>query len=157
MTTVAQYFFACTDRHHPSGCWIWHGSSGSGGYGLLWDGKKHRLAHRIAYELVVGPVSDDVLVLHSCHVRLCVNPEHLRPGTHLENSADCKAAGRDLHARGEKQHLAKLTAPAVLEMRRLRASGAKLRELSERFGVSQVQVSNIVRGKHWAHLPGAAA
>lgn len=155
--TLAQQFFACTDRNDPSGCWIWHGNMSCAGYGLLWIGHKHRLAHRIGYELVCGPVPDDVLVLHSCHVRSCVNPAHLRPGTHRENSADCKAAGRENTARGERQHLAKLTAPAVLEMRRMRASGAKLREIASRFGVTETQVSNIVRGKHWAHVPGVAA
>jgi len=59
-----------------------------------------RLAHRIAYQLVVGPIPDGLVLDHLCHTRdpdcadnancphrRCVNPAHLEPVTRRENIA----------------------------------------------------------------------
>jgi hypothetical protein len=79
------------------GCWEWTGmrikssraTRNGSGYGYLWlEGKMVR-AHRLAYELFVGPIPDGALVLHSCDRPWCVNPEHLRVGTHSDNARDC--------------------------------------------------------------------
>lgn len=65
-------------------CWLWLGT-GSGGYGAFrWMGKM-RQAHRLAYELLVGPVPADRELDHLCRVRRCVNPDHLEPVTHRTN------------------------------------------------------------------------
>jgi len=70
----------------PSGCWLWTASRNPGGYGQIWaNGKAARHAHRIAYELLVGPIPDDLELDHLCRVRHCVNPAHLEPVTHAEN------------------------------------------------------------------------
>lgn len=57
-------------------------------------------------------------------------------------------------ARGERMRR-KLTESAVIEMRALRASGASIRELAERYGVSGPSVSNICLGNLWKHVPMA--
>lgn len=46
---------------------------------------KYGYAHRIAYELVVGPIPEGLTLDHLCRVRRCVNPEHLEPVTMGEN------------------------------------------------------------------------
>ena len=43
------------------------------------------MAHRFAYELLVGPIPDDLELDHLCRNTCCVNPEHLEAVTHLEN------------------------------------------------------------------------
>lgn len=43
------------------------------------------LAHRFAYEDIVGPILEGLTIDHLCRVRHCVNPAHLEPVTHLEN------------------------------------------------------------------------
>lgn len=66
------------DRVDASGpCWIWTGARSTNGYGN-WRG---RLVHRLAYELLVGPIPDGLTIDHLCRVRNCVNPDHLDPVT----------------------------------------------------------------------------
>ena len=75
-------------------CWLWTGAKYSNGYGCVFDigppprKKRRTLAHRVSYQLSVGPIPPSILVLHKCDVRLCVNPEHLFLGTHKDNTQD---------------------------------------------------------------------
>lgn len=70
-----------------SGCWVWTDSLNSAGYGRIYFQPKGKpvLAHRLAYELFVGPVLDCLVLDHICRVRACVNPQHLEPVTFTEN------------------------------------------------------------------------
>lgn len=63
----------------PNGCWEWQRAIQSRGYGSVsYQGKTH-LAHRLSYQLSVGPVPDGWDVHHKCGNRRCVNPDHLQP------------------------------------------------------------------------------
>jgi hypothetical protein len=53
---------------------------------------------------------------------------------------------------GEKHGNAKLTADNVRELRSLYIDGATLRQLGEKFGVSNVSIYNAVSGRTWRHL-----
>ena len=89
------------------GCWEFQGSthSRSGHARIFHDGKTQRAA-RVAYSLAVGPVPEDLCVLHRCDNPLCVNPACLRIGTQLENIAD-----RDAKGRQRNQHTGRLGPP----------------------------------------------
>ena len=65
-------------------CWLWTGALKSGGYGQFFA-EKYALAHRVAYELVVGPIPEGLTLDHLCRVHNCVNPAHLEPVTNGEN------------------------------------------------------------------------
>lgn len=67
------------------GCWEWTGARKSNGYGHLKVGAQYRNAHRVLYELLVGPVPDDHDLDHLCRVRHCVRPDHLEPVTRSVN------------------------------------------------------------------------
>ena len=68
------------------GCWLWKGGVGSNGYGNFWADGRTVLAHRFAYELLVGPIPTDMHLDHLCRVRHCVRPDHLEPVTVAENN-----------------------------------------------------------------------
>jgi len=71
----------------PDGCWVWNGSMMNEGYGVY--GKRRRgesnLAHRIMYEVMVGPIPAGMTIDHLCRNRRCVNPAHLEPVSIAEN------------------------------------------------------------------------
>lgn len=75
-------------------CWKWRGAKLKHGYGRYSGGL---LAHRITYELLVGPIPEGLLVLHSCDNPECTNPKHLFLGTHSDNAKDMVLKGRNWH------------------------------------------------------------
>lgn len=74
-------------------CWIWTGARHRKGYGLVRDGGKIKKAHRITYEALVGPITDETID-HLCRVRPCCNPNHLEQKSNRDNSL----AGYSPHA-----------------------------------------------------------
>ena len=71
-----------------TGCWLWTAKIEWTGYGRIsLGGRRGRLemAHRVAYELHVGPIPDGLEIDHLCRVRHCVNPAHLEAVTSQVN------------------------------------------------------------------------
>ena len=88
---LAERFWPKVDKSDPSGCWIWTAARNPvSGYGQVGAGGRYGgmlLAHRVAYELTVGPIPDGMTLDHVCNRRECVNPAHLDPCTTQVNTA----------------------------------------------------------------------
>lgn len=80
------------------GCWLWMAGRQPNGYGRLRLDGKAVYAHRFAYELLIGPIPKGLQIDHLCRVRHCVNPTHLEPVTHRENTLRGEAITA-IHAR----------------------------------------------------------
>lgn len=75
----------------PAACWLWTAVLINSGYGrFTWKGKEH-LAHRVAYEIMRGPIPEGLTIDHLCRVRKCINPFHMEPVTKRENTLRGKA------------------------------------------------------------------
>lgn len=77
-----------------SGCIEWLAARTANGYGVLTVDKLMLYAHRLAYTVRFGTIPDGLVVDHICRNRACINTEHLRLLTLVENSARNTAAER---------------------------------------------------------------
>lgn len=70
-------------------CWDWYGALDKDGYGQkagTFDGKRTaKRAHRLSYEVFIGPIPDSMVIDHLCENRKCVNPSHMIVATTREN------------------------------------------------------------------------
>lgn len=148
------HFAAYVTLRETDQCIEWEGSRQTAGYGTFTNSGTHHMAHRVAYELHVGPIPDGHLIRHSCDNPPCVNPRHLLPGLDADNTQDKVDRGR--HPVGEKIHFAKLTAAAVRDIRQRVSRGESRRELAAKHGVSTATIGDIVLRKSWAHLEEAS-
>jgi len=140
-------FWAKVDR--TGDCWLWIARRQTDGYGQFRVGGKTLNSHKVAYELTYGAVPKGMEVMHSCHVRHCVNPGHLRLGTHAENIAEGVALGR--HAYGERNRRNKITEQQAIEILALKGR-AKPKELAPKYGVGTGEITAIWRGDLWKHI-----
>lgn len=69
-----------------SGCWLWTASRLPRGYGMVTYRKVRTYSHRLAWELLVGPIPDGLTIDHLCKVTSCCNPAHLEVVTMGVNS-----------------------------------------------------------------------
>ncbi len=139
-----------------NGCWLWTAGRFANGYGLFREtgskGGKLMRAHRWSYEHFVGPIPEGMLLLHSCDVRHCVRPDHLRVGTQAENMADMVSKGRQgRRGMAQRDFAPKLSMDLANAIRARYAAGdVRQVDLAAEFGISQTMVGLIVRGKRWA-------
>jgi hypothetical protein len=134
-------------------CIEFKGCKDKAGYGRQKVSGKTYLAHRLAYckakNIDIKEI-DGLIVMHTRDNPPCVNPEHLMLGTNRDNIDDRDFKNRQ--AKGEEHGQSKLNPEDVLRI--IDAVKFKSqREVGKLFGINQSQVSRIVRGKRWAHLP----
>lgn len=97
--TLEQRFWEKVSKDGPGGCWLWTANLSGGGYGNFHLDGRERVAHRLAYEWLVGPIPEGLDLDHLCRVRRCVNPAHLEPVTRRENVLRSPIAIAAQHAR----------------------------------------------------------
>jgi hypothetical protein len=76
-----------------SGCWEWNLMKRKGYGAVDYETRafmfcKTELVHRISYNVFNAPVTPSEVIRHRCNNKSCCNPEHLEPGTQVQNMAD---------------------------------------------------------------------
>lgn len=137
------------------GCWEWQASTDKDGYGQIGgfgkSGNRTMLkAHRVSLEMSGVHIPKGKKVCHKCDNPKCVNPRHLYVGTDHMNHMDMVKRGRS--TTGERNARSKLTAPQVRAIRKVRATGVRLRVLAEEYGVSESCICVVANGKGWRHV-----
>jgi hypothetical protein len=86
------------DANNEDRCWPWLSFVDKGGYGHFWVKDSMVSVHRLAYELEIDYIPDELQIDHLCHDpkscivgdlcphRRCCNPYHMKPVTALENA-----------------------------------------------------------------------
>lgn len=140
-------------RHYMPGdppgieeCWPWTGTLDHGGYGVISSNiagqTRQVLAHRVAYEIFIGPVPDEQpFFCHHCDNPPCCNPHHIYAGTPLDNF-------NDMVVRDRKKAAFILSPSQVTAMRcKYSAGGWTYDDLAAEFGVSAATVYNVIKKK----------
>ncbi len=149
----AERFWRKVEKAGPNDCWHWIIKKGLNQYGQFrsYDLKRPIGAHVFSFYLANHYVPPEIM--HTCDVRSCVNPRHLRAGTRKLNMADMKAKGRAPvieRRKGEAHHGAKLT---EADVRAIRASSETLKALAGRYGVTIGPIWAIRKRRTWTHIP----
>lgn len=136
-------FWAKVDLNGPEHpqlgrCWVWTANCLVDGYGQF----EHYRAHRVVWELCVGPIPNKMHVLHECDNRPCVRPSHLRLGTALDNMQDAVIRGRGVGA-------TKLTPDQVRSIRDRIKNHEVQRRIAEEYGLHPQTVSRIATRETW--------
>lgn len=149
---LAERFWEKVDKRGPDECWPWVGSIDTRGYCSIGaDGGKPLLrAHRVAYELCVGPIPPGLVVCHTCDTRHCVNPIHLFVATQRENVLDMVRKGRRQWPAGERHPKAKLRAEDVIAIRN---DTRPPRLIRAEYGIGKTTLHQIKRRETWRCLP----
>lgn len=80
-------------RPRADGCWEWLGRHDDDGYAIcrLPGAKSPQRVHRVTYAAKHGPIPPGRIMDHYfCDRPWCVNPDHVRPVTHRENTLRSK-------------------------------------------------------------------
>jgi hypothetical protein len=120
-------------------CWLWTGTKNTYGYGIfLLPGEVQVRAHRHSYEIHNGPIPEGMVIMHSCDNPPCVNPDHLKIGTRLENNRDSVKKRRNAY--GSRNGQSKLSEEQISL---IRADNRTHKLIADEFNISQSHVSRV--------------
>lgn len=133
---MEQRFRDGMDVNPVTGCWEWRSAR---------DRSVHAYGpHRRAYELWVGPIPPNMEIDHRCHVRACINPEHLRAVTHRENMQNTKR-GVEARKRAWPSTEARQQAKAEAKLRAERESRENVRRIAEQIAAQYPHLADTAR------------
>ncbi len=116
-------------------CWEWQSAFNAAGYPHKTHNGVDLLASRWMWMTLFGPIPQGLVVSTKCGNRACVHPAHLVLRTQAEACREGVATT--------------LTVRDIVELRRLVDNGVSRSDVAERYGVTGVTISDVMRRKSW--------
>lgn len=152
----ADEFWALVDKRDPAECWSWLGAqNGEPGTpnarGRIWWDGRMQYAYRISWQLANdADIPTGLVARHSCDNPICVNPSHIQPGTHADNSRDMDERGRRVTVTTSGlKHPAATVPPEVIRaaVEEYLNGDERQEDVAARYGVRQSTFSRWVLGQ----------
>ncbi len=157
--TIKYRFWSKVNKKTDDKCWEWLGAKRNKngfGYGVISYKGKNIDAHRVSYQITNGDINNSKLfVCHKCDNPICVNPNHLFLGTHIDNMRDCLDKGRMVIPEGIRFKKGSIPANSILSketvlcIKGLIEAKIPIQEIANLFGVSRYKISDIKRGRSY--------
>lgn len=138
--STAEFIARALTLSEDETCFLWPFGKTSG-YGRIGKGYVHRLICEAAHG---PPPSEKHEAAHSCGVRACINPAHLRWDTPKGNQAD-----QIIHFGGQHSN-ARLTVTQARQI--LSQSHRSAGDLAAAYGVTKGTIKHIRRKRNWSWL-----
>lgn len=150
-------FLSKVEIDHDTGCWLWTGTiikpRGAAQFSIR---GKLILAHRLMYEMAIGPIPDDYCVFRTCENQTCVNPDHLTIAplkgnnynarqTHCRNGHEYTPENTIIRKTGYRRCKACRAAEMAKQRRKQHATGLALRQCRHKDCYDWVQVEEFTR------------
>lgn len=149
---MPQRFWRHVEPEDGDNCRNWTARKVPDGYGSFKLRSRLISAHRLAWTLTFGEITDRLSVLHKCDNPACCNPNHLFLGTQDDNMKDAMHKGRNKVFHGIRNANAKLTASQVREIRSKYSPNIyTVTMLCREYAVSRPTIKRIVYGKSYKH------
>jgi len=127
-------------------CWIFKGARSRNGYGKIIVDGKLKLAHRMLYIINNGPISKELVIMHTCDNPPCCNPNHLKLGTQGDNNRDCVNKKRRKYFTRTYHHNSVFNNIQIKKITSLyTGKRGDISKLAREYGVVKTTISNILK------------
>lgn len=159
--SLVKRFWSKVNKKTENECWEWIGTvrNKRSGYGhiRLTKQRKTVYASRLSlsiYEKLNDIPNSNILCCHKCDNPICVNPNHLFWGSHLNNVQDMIKKNRRVIScsKGENNGFSKLKEDEIREIKKLINEGYNNKEIAKVYNVTHSNISSIKLNKTWKHL-----
>lgn len=119
-----------------NGCWLWIGTLSKSGYAYYCKRKVNIRGHVYSYIRKYGPIPAGLELDHFfCDVKRCVNPDHVKPETHINNI--------------RRRRYCVIDVKKAAEIREKYKGGRSQTSLAKEYRCTQANISLIVREVYW--------